>query len=109
MRITINGSANLEAIANRVKAGVTDHVHQASAVISRKIQDAKQERRAFTDNVKDLVSGGQKFGRSLSSLRQALNGLSTTIAEVTKDLDHWERANDVPLTKIDQVFKKSQK
>lgn len=106
MRISVNGSLNLLATAAKVRNEANNVVHQAIQTVSDHARSVKQDCQELVAAGQNLGIQSKKLGRAVNDLNEALLGLTPTLTDLDRQLSHWQRANAVPLEKINDLLKK---
>lgn len=107
MRLSINGSPNLFAIAARCKGEVTTAAQQVVQQMNQRVTTAKQKRQEFQATITALQKTSKQLGRSITQLQKALVKVQPTLIHLNRQLNHWQHASEEPLTRINAVLQKS--
>ncbi len=107
MRLSINGSPNLFAVAARCKSEVSMAAEQVTQKIRRKVSAANQNRQEFQAAITALQSSSKQLGQSIIKLQKSLVEVQPTIVHLNRQVNHWQRANEEPLAKIKHRLKQA--
>ena len=104
MRISVNGSLNFIATAAKLRIEATttaSHIFQAA---SDQAASVKRDCQEWAAAVNSLTTQGQKLGRAVGKLNGALIDLTPTLTQLDRQLAHWQRTNEVPIDKINDLL-----
>lgn len=108
MRLSINGSPNLFAIAARCKNEAVVTAEQVKSKVTKKVAAAKQSRQEFQAAITALQRSSKELGRSITTLQKALVEVQPTLIRLQRQLNHWKRTNEEPLARVHDILQKYQ-
>lgn len=104
MRISVNGSLNLFATAAKVRNEAVDTTRQILQVANKQVTGVKRDCQELVAAVKNVNTQRKMLSNNVSGLDKALVELAPTVNQFSRQLAHWQRANEVPLDQINELL-----
>lgn len=92
------------ATAAKVRNEAVETTRQILQAASKQVTGVKRDCQELVVAVKKLNTQSKKMGKSVSELDKELVELVPTVNQFSRQLTHWQRVNEIPFEKINNLL-----